>query len=159
MNKTIWLVPMILIAFVAACNDKAGPATPNKASADAADPKLSAINSAISKTTPEGNAIIEKAKGMKPELNTVMSSKTLAEVVDDYAKNKGEYNINVIGWEAGQKKNNRWRIILHYREYTKEYSTAEWEYNPETNKVYPFDPKNAAQFWAGPSEGGKAKKG
>lgn len=158
MKKTIWLVPMILIAF-AGCDDKAGPTAPSKASADAADPKLAAINSAISKTTPEGNAMIEKAKGMKPELNSVVSSKTMAEMVDDYAKNKGEYNINVIGWEAGQKKSGKWRIILHYRDFAKAYSTAEWEYNPETNKIYPFDQKNAAQFWAAPAEGEKGKKG
>jgi hypothetical protein len=156
MNKTIWLVPMILIAFAAACNDKAGPAPAAKAN----DPARTAIDTAISKTTPDGKAIIEKVKAMKPQVNGQASSKTLAEVIDDWAKNKGEYNITEIGWEAAQKKNGRWKIIYHYRPYTKEYVAAEWEYNPQDNTVYPFDLVNAPQFWTGPSDADKkAKKG
>src|SRR5262245_1933023 len=156
MKKMIWLVLSISIAFAAsACNDKAGPTAPGKASADS-DPKRAAINAAIAKTSPEGKTLIEKAKGMKPLVNGDTSSKTLAEMVDDYSKNKGDYNIIPIGWEAAQKKTGRWKVIFHYQEFSKDYATAEWEYNGENNTLYPFDQKNAALFYT-PSE--KPKKG
>jgi hypothetical protein len=164
MKKTIWLVlsiSIISIMMVAAgCNDKAGPSPTGKASADSSDPKLAAIKADMAKTTPDGKAMIEKCKAMKPQLNEQASSKTLAEVIDDWSKNKGEYNITEIGWEAAQKKSGRWKIIYHYRPYTKEYLAAEWEYNPQNNTLYPFDLNNAPQFWAGPSDDDKkAKKG
>ena len=165
MKKTIWLVLSIcivsIIVFAGGCNEKAGPAPASKASADSSDPKLAAIRADMAKTTPEGTAMIEKCKAMKPQVNGQLSSKTLAEVIDDWSKNKGEYNIKEIGWEASQKKTNgRWKIIYHYRPYTKEYLAAEWEYNPVDNTLYPFDLQNAPQFWAGPSaDDKKAKKG
>jgi hypothetical protein len=158
MKKTIWLVLGFSIAIVAgACNDKAGPTPPSKASADSADPKRAAINNAIAKTSPEGKALIEKAKGMKALVNGDTSSKTLTEMIDDYSKNKGDYNITPIGWEAAQKKTMRWKLIFHYQEFSKEYSTAEWEYNPDNNTIYPFDTKNSVLFYA-PSEKGKKGK-
>src|SRR5262249_29405014 len=158
-KKTIWLVLSVSIAMAAAaCNDKAGPSS--KASADSTDPKMAAIKADIAKTTPEGIAMIEKAKAMKPQVNGQASSKTLSEVIDDWSKNKGEYNIREIGWEAAQKKNGRWKLIYHYRPYTKEYLAAEWEYNPQDNNLYPSDLNNAPQFWAAPSDSDKkAKKG
>lgn len=157
MRKTIWLVLSISIVFAAvACNDKPSPTAPSRASADSADPKRAAINNAISKTSPEGKALIEKARGMKALVNGDTSSKTLSEMVDDYSKNKGDYNIIPIGWEAVQKKSGRWKVIFHYQDYSKEYATAEWEYNPDNNTIYPFDQKNAVLFYA-PSE--KTKKG
>jgi len=164
MKKTIWLVLSLsivtIIMFAGACNDKAGPAPASKASADSSDPKLAAIRADMAKTTPDGTAMIEKCKAMKPQVNGQDSSKTLAEVIDDWSKNKGDYNIKEIGWEASQKKNGRWKIIYHYRPYTKEYLAAEWEYNPENNTLYPFDLQNAPQFWAAPSgDDKKGKKG
>src|SRR5215469_2606078 len=166
MKKTIWLVLSILIIFLAAaCNDKAGPSPPGKASADT-DPKLAAINRDIAKTTPEGKAMIEKIKEMKPQVNGQASSKTLAEIIEDWKTNKGEYNITEIGWEATQKavrsgeKTGRWKVKYYYRPYTKEYVAAEWEYNPQDGGLYPFDLNNAPQFWAAPADGDKkAKKG
>jgi hypothetical protein len=160
MKKAILLVTVVLIGFVAGCDEKAGPTAPGKASADSADPKLAGIKADIAKTTPDGLAMIEKVKAMKPEVNEQASSKTLTEVIDDWKTNKGEYNINEIGWVATQKKSGRWKIIYHYRPYTKEYLAAEWEYNPQTGKLYPFDLTNAPQFWAGPTDADKkAKKG
>jgi len=159
MKKAIWLVVVFSMGVMAACNDKAGPTGPGKASA-ASDPARAAIDTAISKTTSEGKTIIEKVKGMKPLVNDQPSSKTLAEVVDDWSKNKGDYNITDIGWEASQKKNGRWKVIYHYRPYTKEYLAAEWEYNPQNNTVYPFDLVNAPQFWSAPADADKkGKKG
>ena len=160
MKKTIWLVVGIMITFVVACNDKAGPAGTSNAPAVSADPKRAAIDSAISKTTPEGKTIIEKVQGMKPQINDQASYKTLGEVIDDSTKNKGQYNIVGIGWEATQKKNGRWKVIYHYKSYAKEYLAAEWEYNPQDNTLYPFDLTNAPQFWVPAPEGDKkAKKG
>ena len=161
MKKTIWLVLSIcivsIIVFAGGCNEKAGPAPASKASADSSDPKLAAIKADMAKTTPEGTAMIEKCKAMKPQVNGQDSSKTLAEVIDDWSKNKGEYNITEIGWEASQKKTGRWKIIYHYRTYKKETLAAEWEYNPQNNTLYPFDLQNAPQFWSAPPE--DAKKG
>jgi|SRR5262249_37172362 len=167
MKKTIWLILSISIAFLAAaCNDKAGPTAPSKASADSADPKLAAIKSDMAKTSPEGKAIIEKVKEMKPQVNGQASSKTLAEIIDDWKTNKGDYNISEIGWDATQKaarpgeKAGRWKVKYYYRPYTKEYLAAEWEYNPQDGSLYPFDLNNAPQFWAAPTDADKkAKKG
>lgn len=124
------------------------------------DPKVTAAKQAIAKTTPEGTAIVGKAQAMKPEINEQLSAKPLSEVVEDFSKNKGGFNITPIGWEAVQKKSNRWKVIFHYLDYQKQYLTAEWELNPETNKLYPFDTKNAAYFWApaGEKQDAAAKK-
>ena len=42
----------------------------------------------------------------------------------------------------------RWRILLYYKDWQKEYQTAEWEYNPETNRLYPFERENAPGFFS-----------
>ena len=111
------------------------------------DAKLSAILDAISKTTPEGNEIIEKVQNLKPEVNGIESGRILIEIVNDFSTNKGAYNIRPIGWEASQKKSNgRWRIIFHYRTYSGEFHFAEWEYNQRTGHLYPFN-SFAAQYW------------
>ncbi len=86
---------------------------------------------------------------MKPEINGQKSSLSLGEIVKDFSENKGSFNIKPIGWEASQKKNGRWRIVFHYQDYQKQYEEAEWEYNLETNNVYPFEARNATQFWSG----------
>jgi Tol biopolymer transport system component/thiol-disulfide isomerase/thioredoxin len=117
------------------------------------DAKLAAILERISKTSPEGKQVIEKIKGLKPEVNERVSTKTLGEMVDEYSKNKGAYNIIPIGWEASQKKplvgeeNGRWRVIFDYQDWQKQLLAAEWEYNADTNKLYPFERHNAPQFW------------
>lgn len=156
------LFPLVMILLVlVACHDKPAPA----AKPAGKDPKIAAAEDKISKTTPEGKAMIEKVQAMKPEVNEQVSGKTLKEIVDDYAKNKGAYNISIIGWEASQKKplagekTGRSKIVLHYQDYQKQILAAEWEYNPETNKLYPFETTNAPQFWtAGSPETGKKGK-
>lgn len=136
---------------VIGCGPQPGPATRNQT---AEDPKLTALKAAIAKTTPQGKAILEKVQEMKPEVNSQPSAKSLGEVVEDFSKNKAQYNIIPIGWESTQKavrpgeKEGRWKILFHYQDYQKQYLTAEWEYNPETEKLYPFDPKNAKEFWS-----------
>ena len=117
------------------------------------DAKLAAILERISTTSPEGKQVIEKIKVLKPEVNEQVSTKTLGEMVDEYAKNEGAYNITPIGWEASQKKplpdekNGRWKIVFYYQDWQKQLLAAEWEYNADTNKLYPFERHNALQFW------------
>jgi hypothetical protein len=156
--------PLVMILFfLVGCHDKPAPA----AKPAAKDPKLAAAEDKISKTTPGGKAMIEKVQAMKPEFNEQVSGKALKEIADDYATNKGAYNITIIGWEASQKKpvnaekTGRWKVVLHYQDYQKQLLAAEWEYNPETNKLYPFEKINAKDFWtpaAADSQGKKGKK-
>jgi len=153
--------PLVMILLVlGGCLEKPAPAGK---SAAAKDPKVAAAEDKISKTTPEGKAMIEKVQVMKPEVNEQVSGKTLKEIVDDYATNKGAYNITIIGWEGSQKKprtgekDGRWKVVLHYLDYNKQPLAAEWEYNPETNTLGPFELINAPQFWSQPAA--DAKKG
>lgn len=142
------------------CEQKPAPvATTSK------DPRLSAIEDRIAKTTAEGKKAIEKAKSMKPEVNEQVSAKTLGEMEQHYEKEMGAYNISFIGWEASKKKpvagekTGRWKIVLDYFDYNKQLLAAEWELNEETNKLYPFEKVNAPGFYEAPSpEGKKGKK-
>ena len=138
-------IPYLIILFlmVGCGGQKPGPA---KAKADK-DPKVAAAEEKINKTSPEGKEIIEKVKAMKPEVNEQVSTKTLNEIVDNYAKNMGNYNITPIGWEASKKKTERWKVVFHYQDYQKQYLAAEWEYDPQANKIYPFEMENARGFW------------
>jgi hypothetical protein len=149
------IVFMAILVSLAGCADKPSPTTA-KASKD---PKVAAIEDRVSKTTPEAKQMIEKAQAMKPEVNEQPSGKTLAEMVDEYAKNMGAYNISPIGWEASQKKTGKWKVVFHYQDYQKQLRVAEWEYDPGTNKLYPFEKENAKDFWKeGDEKGKKGKK-
>ena len=151
---------LIVLVFFAACDQK-----PTSVARAQKDPKIVAIEDRISKTTPEGKEIIEKVKAMKPEVNEQVSTKTIGEVVDDYAKNKGAYNITPIGWEAAQKKllpgakAARWKVAFSYQDWQKQLLTAEWEYDSETKKVYPFEKDNAPQFYSSEGAEPQGKKG
>ena len=157
------LFPLVMILLVlAACHDKPAPA----ARPAGKDPKIAAAEDKISKTTPEGKAMIEKVQAMKPKVNDQESGKTLKEKADTWAKDNGAYNITPIGWEAAQKKPitsekvGRWKIVFHYQTYDKQFLAAEWEYNPATNELYPFEKTNAPGFWdpPAPDAGKKGKK-
>ncbi len=155
---TVVVAALILLA---GCGQK-----PTPAAKTAKDPKIAAIEDRISKTTGEGKQVIEKVKGMKPEYNETLSTKTLAEMVDHYAKEMGAYNLTPIGWEAAKKKllpsekNGRWKVAFNYFDYQKQPLTAEWEYNSDTNRLYPFEKDNAKDFWSaeGAAQGKKGKK-
>lgn len=116
--------------------------------------KLERILATISRTSKDGLKALDRVQEMKPELNEIESAKTLIDLVQDYAFNKGAYNIIVIGWASSQKRAlpgealGRWRIILYYQDWTKAYHSAEWEFNEETNKLYPFESENAPMFWS-----------
>jgi hypothetical protein len=156
--KRIVPVLAVLVLFVG-CDKK--PASVARAEKD---PKIAAMEDRISKTSAEGKQIIAKVQGMKPEVNEQVSTKTLAEMVDDYAKNKGAYNITQIGWEAVQKKPiagekaGRWKVVYNYQDWQKQLLAAEWEYNSETNKLYPFEKLNAPGFWSNEGADKKGKK-
>lgn len=157
------IIPIVavLVLLVAACDHKPAPvATAQK------DPRIAAVEARISKTTPDGVLIIEKVKAMKPEVNEQLSTKTLAEMVDKYAKEMGAaYNITPIGWEASQKKVlpgaklPRWKVAFSYQDWQKQLLTAEWEYDAETNKLYPFEKANAPGFWSDEGAEPQGKKG
>ena len=152
MNRMFPLL-MLIVLVVVACDKKAAPAARTQK-----DPKIAAVEDRVAKTTPEGKAVIETVLAMKPEVNEQVSTKTLQEMVDDYAKNKGAYNINSIGWEASQKKTGRWKVVFNYQDWQKQLLAAEWEYDSTAKKVYPFERDNAPGFWS--NEGAEpVKKG
>src|SRR5713226_5350350 len=110
------MIPLLmLLLLIVACDKKPAPVARTQE-----DPKIAVVKDRISKTTPEGKAVIEKVKAMKPEVNEQLSGKTLGEKADDYAKNMGAYNIIPIGWEASQKKllpgekAGRWKVVFNY---------------------------------------------
>ena len=147
--------PFLAVLLLAGCSgsQSAGPAK----SAAPKDPKMAAIQERIDKTTPEGKQMVEKILAMKPEVNGQPAGKTLGEIVDTYAKTNGEYNIKPIGWEASQKKSGRWKIGFNYQDWQKQFLFAEWEYNPESKNVYPFELQNAKEFWTAPEGTDKTK--
>jgi hypothetical protein len=155
-------VVVLLALVMAACEHKPAPAA-----RAAKDPKVAAIEERIAKNTPEGKETIDKVKMMKPEVNEQLSTKTLQEMVNHYEKEMGAYNISSIGWEAAQKKllpgakSARWKIAFSYQDWQKQLLTAEWEYDPDTKKVYPFEKDNAPQFYSNEGaepQGAKGKK-
>jgi hypothetical protein len=153
---------LIILLLLTGCGQKVAP---TKAKADK-DPKRVALEEKIARTSPEGKQMIEMVKGMKPEVNDQLSAKTLGELIEDYEKNKGAYNISTIGWEASQKavrpqeKTGRWKVLFHYQTFDGQLQAAEWEYNPETKKLYPFERNNAPTFWtAVGDEAANANKG
>lgn len=151
-------IPCLIIMFLmVGCKDKPGPL---KAKANK-DPKIDAAEEKINKTSPEGKEIIEKVQGMKPEVNEQLSAMTLREKAEDFTKNKGDFGITPIGWEAAKKKTNeRWKVVFYYQDYQKQLLAAEWEYDPKAEKVYPFEFNNAPGFFesAPPAQGTKGKK-
>jgi hypothetical protein len=136
---------IILFLMVGCGGQKPGP---TKVRAEK-DPKVAAVEEKISKTTAEGKQMVEKALAMKPEVNDQVSAKTLGDILKDYSENKGTFNITPLGWESTQKRNGRWKLVYHYQDYQKQLMSAEWEYNPQTNKLYPFELVNAPSFWTG----------
>jgi len=158
----IRLVPVVaVLLLLAACDHKPAPVAKAQK-----DPKIAAIEDRISKTTPEGKEIIEQVKSMKPEVNEQMSTKSIGEMVNHYEKEMGAYNISSIGWEASTKKllpgakTQRWKVAFSYQDYSKQLLTAEWEYDADVKKVYPFEKDNAPQFYSneGAEQGKKGKK-
>jgi hypothetical protein len=155
------IIPVLAVLLLSvACDKKSAPVARTQK-----DPKIAAIEERISKTTADGKEMIEKVKAMKPEVNEQLSAKTVGEMVDKYTKEMGAaYNITPIGWEASQKKllpgekAGRWKIVFNYQDYQKQLLAAEWEYNSDTKKLYPFEEHNAPGFYEGAAPQGKKGK-
>jgi predicted small lipoprotein YifL len=156
---TKFTVVVAALILLAGCGQK-----PTPVAKAAKDPKIAAVEDRISKTTGEGKQVIEKVQSMKPEVNEQLSAKTLAEMAEHYAKDMGAYNLTPIGWEAAKKKSlpgeksGRWKVAFDYFDYKQQLLIAEWEYNADTNKLYPFEKDNAPGFWEGAAPGKKGKK-
>ncbi|HEY6332174.1 MAG TPA: hypothetical protein VI756_22795 [Blastocatellia bacterium] len=146
MRKWSVCIAVVLLALASACEDKPKPPAGPPAPKD--DPKIAQIKAEIAKTTPDEKAQLDKCLAMKPEVNGKQSAMTLNEVVNDYATNKGDYDIHVIGWEAHFLSNKKWKISLNYQDFSKNLTKAEWWYDPDTNKLYPFETKYAPVFWS-----------
>jgi hypothetical protein len=156
---TKFTVVVAALILLAGCGQK-----PTPVAKAAKDPKIAAVEDRISKTTGEGKQVIEKVQSMKPEVNEQLSAKTLAEMAEHYAKDMGAYNLTPIGWEAAKKKSlageksGRWKVAFDYFDYKQQLLIAEWEYNADTNKLYPFEKDNAPGFWEGAAPAKKGKK-
>jgi hypothetical protein len=151
------LIKLLLMAFL--MSNTSAPSIVLTMGQNQQDEKLASILESIQKTSPKGLEIIEKIKVMKSEVNGQRSTKTLEEMVRYYSVDRGEYNITVIGWAASPRQSvvptSCWRITLYFQDHKKEYQSAEWEYNKETNKLYPWEMERAPWFWS--NEGRKEK--
>jgi hypothetical protein len=146
LTLTLWISPVLISLSFCLNSTRAFQAQD--------DEKLERILGTISATSKDGLKILDKVQDMKPEVNARKSTKTLIDIVQDYAFNKGAYNIAVLGWAASRSEVTsgevlgRWKIVLYYRDWEKQHQSAEWEYNEETNKLYPFEKDNAPGFWS-----------
>jgi hypothetical protein len=103
------------------------------------DPRLASIKERISKTTPRGRRMIEKALGTKLEIFGRLTQQSLNELIQ-----RQPTSDNNIGWEASPKRFGRWRIVLHYKNlnHIQRYFEAEWDYNPKTSRLVVVEPNN-----------------
>ena len=112
------------------------------------DKRFAEISEHITRTTTEGLEILNRALKLKPEVNERLSTKSLGEHVEEFSS--GSDPIKPIGWEVVRNRAmNRWRIVFYYQMNDQSYRAAEWEYNDETKKLYPFEFVNSPTFWAG----------
>jgi hypothetical protein len=155
MKRAIPFLAVVLL--MAGCKGGGGQSSSTAKPAAPRDPRVAAIQERVDKTTPEAKQIIQEVQAIKPEVNEQPSGKTLGEIVETYSKNNGAYNILPIGWEANKKKNGRWKIAYNYQDWQKQILLAEWEYIPETKKLYPFEFQNAKEFWSAPETADKPK--
>ncbi len=91
----------------------------------------------LPKQSSEAQDILAKAMSAKPEINGQPQANTLEQIIKDYSTNKGNFNIRPIGWEASKEKEGLWRIVLHYWDYRNDHQVIEWEYAPESGRLYP----------------------
>jgi hypothetical protein len=144
-KKASCLIIFLLVVLMAGCGEKP-QSTATKPKADA-DPKRAKFQEAIDKTTPEGKEMVEKVKAMKPLVNEKVAAKTLGEITEDFSTKNAEFNTKPIGWTASQKATKNWKVVYYYQDYLGQYNSAEWEYNPESKQLYPFEFTNAPTFY------------
>jgi hypothetical protein len=102
------------------------------------------IQEKCGQTTEEGKAVLGKVKAWKPVVNERPSDKTLDEISADYVS-KGLY---AICWSSSQKTNGKWKVVFHHIDIRGSFQDAEWEYDPATGEIKPFNAK-AMEFWYG----------
>jgi hypothetical protein len=145
-KQASFLIVLLLMVAMVGCGEKPQP-TASKPKADA-DPKRAKFQEAIDKTTPEGKDMIEKIKAMKPLVNEKLAAKTLGEITEEFATKNAQYNTKPIGWAASEKGTTKnWKIVYYYQDFGGQYNAAEWEYNPESKQLYPFEFTYAPTFF------------
>jgi len=70
----------------------------------------------IAATSPEGLAVIEKAKRKAPEKQSSQSAKTLGDAVEDSVNGRGRPRIEPIGWAAFPNPQGRWTISFYFKD-------------------------------------------
>ena len=84
---------------------------------------------------------------MKPQVNERPSRKTLEQSILAYIQKQGNEKIYPVGWSASLKISGNWKINFYFQDFQERYVTAEWEYNKETDQLYPFEFHSAPMFW------------
>jgi hypothetical protein len=110
------------------------------------------IRAKIAATSPEGLAVIEKAKRRAPEKQSSQSAKTLGAAVEDCINGRAQPRIDPIGWAALPNPEGRWTISFYFKDADQKYQEATWQYNPDTGVLFPAEFANATKFWVSRSD-------
>jgi hypothetical protein len=103
---------------------------------------------ALARIQLDARSLLEEASGGSQglfarvmRLNPVVDNKpiasTLGEILTDYSRHRGGYNIEPRMWTSSGIRPHRWQIRFEYKDYQQRLFAAEWEYDAETNKLYP----------------------
>ena len=111
------------------------------------DPRLVVIEEAISRTSREGQKVIEKVQFVRPEFERKAAKRTIKEMIDDSTEAEGLKKIEPLGWEASIMKGGQWRLIFHYHRWPSLFLQTEWRYEPRTNELYLINSQNGIDFW------------
>jgi hypothetical protein len=106
----------------------------------------------IAATSPEGLAVIEKAKRKAPEKQSSQSGRTLGDAIENCVNGRAQPRIDPIGWAAFPNAEGRWTISFYFKDAEKKYQEATWEYKAETGVLFPAEFTNAMKFWVDRSE-------
>lgn len=113
---------------------------------------LARIAEQISRTSPEGLEIIDRARKSIPEIQSHLSAKNLGAAVEDWINGRGDFNINPIGWAASKTTTGDWMLSFYFEGKEGKLTKATWEYKPERNVLLPAEFTNATMFWVRRSE-------
>ncbi|HEX5732753.1 MAG TPA: hypothetical protein VF131_07965 [Blastocatellia bacterium] len=111
------------------------------------DPRLSLIDEAARRTSPEGKVVIEKARLATPEFDRRRATRTLEAMIEEAAMADGLRRIEPLGWDASEMKDGKWRLNFHYHRWPALYLVAEWEYDAKANKLRLLDSQQGPEFW------------
>lgn len=111
------------------------------------DPRLAAVEEAARRTTPEGKAVIEKARLATPEFERRRATKTLEQMINDATMAEGLHQIEPLGWDASEMRDGRWRLSFHYHRWPSLFLVAEWEYDYKADKLRLLSSQHGPEFW------------